>query len=517
MCGSGWPDDVRCPTRLAIRSARAPNAAPNARNCQMDAIADATKVKRLTHRETLLIVLGMLLPIFMGSLDQTILASALPTIGRDLRDAHDLPWLITAYLLASTAVIPLYGKIADIHGRAFALRIAIALHLAGSLVCALAPSLPVLILGRGLQGIGGGGLASMGMVVLGDVAAPRERGRYYAYFAVTYTTAGACGPALGGFLADHLHWSAIFWLNVPLALAALVVTATLLRGLPRYERPHRLDVPGVVLIVAASVSCMLGLNLAGSRLPWTSLPVLMLFAAALIVGALFVLRLFTAREPLIPISVLRDPVVRCAVVANAFGWGSIVALNIFLPSYLQSVIGLSATDAGLSLMVLMVTLNVSAGLTSQLLCRVTRYKRLPMAGLAIAIAALLILAWRAESLDLTWFELLLILIGAGFGPLPSLTQVAVQNCVARHQLGISMGAMNFSRNLLATILVAAFGAIVLGGAAAVDQGPTPAAVTAVWQHGAAAQAFARVFYADAACIAIALIAVVLMAERPLQE
>ncbi len=475
----------------------------------MDAIADATKVKRLTHRETRLIVVGMLLPIFMASLDQTILASALPTIGRDLDDAHDLPWLITAYLLASTAMIPLYGKIADIRGRAFALYIGIAVHLAGSLLCALAPSMLVLILGRGLQGIGGGGLASMGMVVLGDVAAPRERGRYYAYFAVTYTTAGACGPALGGFLADHLHWSAIFWINIPLGLAALAVTSTLLRGLPRHERPHRLDVIGAVLIVAASVSFMLGLNLAGVRFPWTSLPILTLFAFALIVGALFVLRLIAAPEPLIPVSVLLDPVVRYAFIANAFGWGSIVGLNIFLPSYLQTVIGLTPTDAGLSLMVIMVTLNISAGLAGQVLCRVTHYKTLPMIGLVVTIAAVLILGWRAESLDLWWFELLLILIGAGFGPLPSLTQVALQNTVERHQLGISMGAMNFSRSLLATILVAAFGAIVLAGTAAVDQGPSALS--------AAAQAYARVFYADAGCIAIALIAVVLMAERPLQE
>src|SRR6267154_2384649 len=257
----------------------------------MDAIADTTKLKRLTHRETLLIVLGMLLPIFMGSLDQTSLASALPTIGRDLGDAHDLPWLITAYLLSSTAIIPLYGKIADIRGRAFALRIAIAVHLAGSLICSLAPSMLVLILGRALQGIGGGGLSSMGMVVLGDVAAPRERGRYYAYFAVTYTTAGACGPALGGFLADHLHWSAIIWINIPLGLAAMAVTSTLLRGLPRHERPHRLAVIGAVLIVAASVSFMLGLNLAGIRFPWSSFPIIALFGSALIAGALFVARL----------------------------------------------------------------------------------------------------------------------------------------------------------------------------------------------------------------------------------
>jgi MFS family permease len=486
----------------------------------MDAIADATKVRRLTHRETLLIVLGMLLPIFMGSLDQTILASALPIIGRDLGNAHDLPWLITAYLLASTAIIPLYGKVADIHGRAFALRIAIAVHFAGSLLCALAPSMLVLILGRALQGLGGGGLASMGMVVLGDVAAPRERGRYYAYFAVTYTTAGACGPALGGFLADHLHWSAIFWINLPLGLAALAVTSTLLRGLPRHERPHRLDVIGAALIVAASVSFMLGLNLAGIRFPWSSLPIVALFCFALIVGALFVLRLITAPEPLIPIAVLRDPVVRCAVIANGFGWASIVGLNIFLPSYLQTVIGLTPTDAGLSLMVIMVTLNTSAGLASQILGRVTHYKTLPMIGLLVTIAAVMVLGWRAETLDLWWFEILLILIGAGFGPLPSLTQVAVQNVVARHQLGISLGAMNFSRNLLATILVAGFGAIVLAGTASLDQDPAaPAALTAVWHHGGAgvAQAYARVFYADAFCLAVALIAVVLMAERPLQE
>jgi predicted MFS family arabinose efflux permease len=292
------------------------------------------------------------------------------------------------------------------------------------------------------------------------------------------------------------------------------VTSTLLRGLPRHERPHRLDVIGLVLVVAASVPFMLGLNLAGARFPWSSLPILALFGFALIVAGLFVLRLMTAPEPLIPIAVLREGVVRCAFVASAFGWGSIVGLNIFLPSYLQTVVGLTATDAGLALMVLMVTLNISAGFAGQVLCRVTRYKALPMGALALTIAAVAMLGWRAESLDLWEFELLLILIGTGFGPLPSLTQVAVQNTVPRHQLGISMGAMNFSRSLLATILVAAFGAIVLAGTAAVDQGASAAA--AALQHAAAAQAFARVFYADAACIAIALIAVVLMAERPLQ-
>jgi len=265
----------------------------------MDAYAEHRAGEALTHRQAVLIVLGVLLPTFMGSLDQTILATALPTIGRDFGDTHSLPWLITAYLLASTASIPLYGKVADIHGRRFTLRIAILTYMAGSFVCALAPSMLVLIFGRVLHGLGGGGLSSMGMIVLGDLVSPKERGRYYGYFSVTYTTAGGCGPLLGGLIADHLHWSVIFWINIPMGLAALAITTSLLRRLPRYDRPHLLDFIGAALIVSASVSFMLALNVASVRYAWTSPPVLALFAVALTMGSLFVLRLLTAPEPLI--------------------------------------------------------------------------------------------------------------------------------------------------------------------------------------------------------------------------
>ena len=153
----------------------------------------------LPHRDARIIIIGMMLPVFMGSLDSTILATALPAIGRDLGHVNDLPWLITTYLIAATASTPLYGKISDIRGRRFVTLIAVSTYMAGSLICALAPSMAVLILGRVVHGLGGGGLTSTGMVVLGDVAAPKERARYYAYFSIVYTTAGACGPALGGF------------------------------------------------------------------------------------------------------------------------------------------------------------------------------------------------------------------------------------------------------------------------------------------------------------------------------
>ena len=470
----------------------------------MDAQVERREAEPLTHRETLLIVFGVLLPTFMGSLDQTILASALPTIGRELGDVHSLPWLITAYLLASTATIPLYGKIADIHGRRFTLRIAILIYLAGSLVCALAPNMLVLIFGRVLHGLGGGGLSSMGMIVLGDLVSPKERGRYYTYFSLTYTTAGGCGPALGGFIADHLHWSVIFWINIPMGLAALAITSSLLRRLPRHERPHRLDIVGAVLIVLASVSFMLALNTAGVRFPWTSPPILALLAVALLMGGFFVVRLLTAPEPLIPVSILTHPIVRYAIAANAFGWGSIIGLNIILPIYLQGVMGLSPTSAGLSLIVFMVALNTSAGLAGQVLGRVRHYKLLPMLGVLVSTAAVATLGWRAESMTPLSFELLVIVIGMGFGPLPSLTSVAMQNVVPRHQLGISIGTMNFSRNLYATILIAVFGAIVAASASA----DSPLG---------GAEAFGRAFFVAAASLAIAFVALVLMEQKPLQS
>jgi MFS family permease len=484
----------------------------------MDARVEETPHKSLSHKEARPIVIGMMLPVFMGSLDNTNLATALPTIGRELGDVHSLPWLITAYLLASTAVVPLYGKIADIYGRRFTLRIAVAIYMAGSLLCALAPNMLTLILARALHGLGTGGLSSMGAIVLGDVVAPKERGRYYAYFAVVYTTAGACGPALGGFFSDYLHWSAIFWFNIVLGLCAIAFTLPLMKRLPRHERPHRLDVIGAILIVCASVSFMLALNLASVSGGWTSPTILALFAVALVLGVLFLLRLTTAPEPLIPIVVLRDRSVRCAITAHACGWGAIAGLNIFLPMYLQTVVGLTPTTAGLTLIMLMIALNVSAGLSGYVIGRVVHYKLLPMIGLVVAISAILVLAWRVDSLNLITFQILLFLIGTGFGPTPGLSQVALQNSVARHQLGISVGTMTFSRNLLSTFLIAVFGAIVAGVTVRAGQAAPGALGAALTQDAAmAAQAYRLVFFAVAATMALAFVATLLLEEKPLQS
>jgi sugar phosphate permease len=255
---------------------------------------------------------------------------------------------------------------------------------------------------------------------------------------------------------------------------------------------------------------MLALTLGGARYPWLSGQILGLAAGALALGVLFVIRLRTAPEPLIPISILSDPVARCALTANTFGWAPIVGLNIFMPMYLQSVLGMSATSAGLSLMVIMVTLNTSAGLTGQLIGRVTHYKRVPMLGLVLAIVTLVTMGWQASALTPWSVEVLLAVLGIGFGPVPPLAMVALQNTVEVHHLGTAVGTLGFTRNLCATMMVAVFGAIVLAGSA----GELPRGIDGL---AIPAEGFARIFYASAASLMISLVALLLMEEKPLRS
>jgi EmrB/QacA subfamily drug resistance transporter len=477
------------------------------------AAAVRTEPQPLTHREKRLIVISMMLPVFLGSVDQAILASALPTIGRSLGDMHNLPWLITAFLIASTALTPLYGKFADIHGRRAAMLIGLCIYMAGSLVAAASPNMLMLICGRVIQGCGAGGLTVTANMILGDIAAPKDRGKYYTYFSIAFTTAGGSGPALGGWISDHMHWQVIFLWNFPLCVLAVVLALTVLRRLPRHERPHRLDFIGAILVMAASSTFMLALNLGGVRYPWVSSPILALLICALALGAGFVARLLTALEPLIPITVLSDRAAGLAIAAHSFGWGSIVCLNVFLPMYLQSALGWSPTSSGLSLMILMVTLNVSAGLSSQMLGRVRHYKLLPLCFLVVGVSAVVALALSAATMTSGKFEVILFLIGIGFGPTAPLTQVALQNTVPIHDLGAALGTMNFARTLVGTVLIAIFGAVVLANV------PVGAPVDTL-SHGILAgtsvATFATVFLAIAGTLAAAFFSLVLLEEKPLE-
>src|SRR6266446_8736853 len=307
----------------------------------------------LDHAAARRIVVGVLLTMMLAALDQVTVATALPTIATSLGDVDNMSWVVTANLLCATAATPFYGKLSDIHGRRAMMLIAIGVYAAGSLACALAPSMLTLIFGRALQGLGGGGLMPLVQTIIGDVAAPRDRPRYQAYTSSTFIVSTVAGPVLGGFIAQYFHWSWIFWLNLPLCALAYAFSHTVLQHLPRHERPHELDVLGAVLMLGAAIPLILALSWGGRRYSWSSPELLTLLAVSAVLWTLFAYRVMTAGEPFIPINVLRDGAIRVGTIAGCFAVGMMIALTVVLPLYAQLVLGLSVSASSATIVALM--------------------------------------------------------------------------------------------------------------------------------------------------------------------
>ncbi len=483
----------------------------------VDASLRAAPPARMSHADVRTIFFGLMLAAFLAALNQTIIATALPTVGRYFADFENLSWLVTSYLLTSTAVAPLYGKLSDIYGRRAMMLMAIGLFIAGSVACAAAPNMTMLILGRGLQGIGGGGILPLSQAVIADVVAPRERGRYQAYMGVVWVTSGVGGPVLGGLLAEHLHWSLIFWINVPIGLAAAALTHRNLKRIPQHQRKHQLDVLGAVLMMASAIPLLLALTWGGSRYSWQSPEVLGLIAASLILTVLFGWRLTRAPEPFLPLSVLNNPVMRMGTASASLSMGVSIALTIFVPLYFEVVHKLTATESGLALIPLALTTPGSL-LSGQAMLHWKRYKWLPVGFLIASLVALAILAWRPD-LSLLSVLVLLGVVGTATGTVYPVTTVSIQNALPHHQVGVAMGALNFFRSLASAFVVAAMGAILL-----TSMGATPergggisllaANVTAAGVD--VASMFRWVFLAALVFLALSLIALMLMEERPLR-
>jgi MFS family permease len=466
----------------------------------------------LHHTAARRIIVGILLTMLLAALDQVMVATALPTIAASLGDLENLSWVVTANLLCATAVTPLYGKLSDIHGRRTMLLIAISVYAAGSLWCALAPTMLALIFGRALQGLGGGGLMPLVQTIIGDVASPRDRPRYQAYTSSTFIVSTVAGPLLGGFIAQHFHWSWIFWLNLPLCALAYVFTHNVLQQLPRHERPHKLDVLGAILMVGAAIPLMLALNWGGRRYAWSSPELMALLAGSAALWALFAWRVVTAGEPFIPLAVLRDGAMRVGTVAGFFVVGMMIALTIVMPLYAQLALGLSVSASAWAIVALQGGATLTSVVGGRLLVRFTHYKRVPVIGLLLSIAGLAPLAMAPTGFSPAAALGLIALVGFGLGPTFPFTVVVVQNAVALHELGIATGAMNFFRALGATFIVALFGAIVLAGAPVI--GGT--SVGTLLAAPDAAQTFRLVFAVAILCLTIALASILALEERPLR-
>jgi MFS family permease len=348
--------------------------------------------------------------------------------------------------------------------------------------------------------------------IIGDVASPRDRPRYQAYTSSTFIVSTVGGPILGGFIAEHLHWSWIFWFNLPLCGLAFLLTHNVLQRLPRHDRWHSLDVLGMALMVGAAIALMLALTWGGRRYAWGSPQILALLVASITLWVLFAWRVMTAEEPFIPLSVLRDGATRVGTMTAFFAVGVVIALTIVLPLYAQLALGLSVSESAWAIIALQGAATVTSVVGGRLLVRFTHYKRIPLVGLLLSIAALVPLAIAPTGLS-SWAALgLIALVGLGLGPTFPFTVVVVQNAVALHQLGVATGTMNFFRALGSTFIVSCFGAIVLAGAPVVRGLSTGAVLAGV----DAAEAFRWVFAATIGCLVVALASVLALEERPLR-
>jgi EmrB/QacA subfamily drug resistance transporter len=478
---------------------------------------DMSPPKVISHEQRRDVVIGVLVAMMLAALDQTIVAPALPTIGASLGDADFLGWVISVYLLTGTAVTPLYGKLSDIYGRRPIMSLALGVFTFGSILCALAPSMPIIILGRAVQGLGGGGLVALAQTVIADVVPPRERSRYVVYISTVWATSSVAGPILGGFFAQHLSWSLIFWINLPIGALAFFMTHTRLKGLPQIRRNHRLDVLGAALITSATIAFMLVLTLGGARLAWMSPTILTLGVAGCLLAAALFVHLRRAPEALIPLDIFRNEVMGTATASIFFSMFAFIGSTVYLPIYLEFVMGKDSTVAGAGLIALVGGSVVGATVAGRMMPRVVHYKRLAVAGLVLAIAAMAAMALFAGSLGFWEAEALVLALGVGVGPLFPTATVSVQNAADPRDLGIATATLAFLRTFGSAVGVALMGAVLIGFGVVTDAGLAHGggAFDPVLAKQAGA-AFSVMFGLQAVALVVSLGCFLLMEERPLR-
>lgn len=436
--------------------------------------------------------IGLLL--LLASLDQTIVSTALPTIVSDLGGLDHLSWVVTAYILASTVVAPLYGKLGDLYGRRNMVFLSVGLFLFGSALCGIAGSMTFLIVSRAIQGLGGGGLFVLALSVVGDVIAPRDRGKVQGVFAAVFSLSSVAGPLLGGWFVEAFSWHWIFFINIP--LGAIAVAAFAVGFAPRGVRTrHAVDWAGAATLSIALASLTLVTSLGGHALDWVSPEALGLIALALGTGALFLWIEHRAPEPILPPMLLRQNVF---MVTSAIGFitgATIFGAVTFLPIYLQIALGHSPTVSGLMLIPMTAGILTASTLAGRRMTHTGRYRSLPIIGTALMAIGALLVTRIATDTGALQFGLSIAVLGLGLGCIFPVVTTAVQNTVPREVLGTATAASVMFRQIGGSLAVAVFGALFASGVAAhlpdglaggVEIGPAMAAALAPEQKAALA-------------------------------
>jgi EmrB/QacA subfamily drug resistance transporter len=411
----------------------------------------------VTHRQVLIILSGLLLGMLLAALDQTIVSTAMPRIVGDLGGLNRIAWVTTAYLLASTVTTPLWGKLGDLFGRKWLFQAAIVIFVGGSALSGLSQSMLELILFRALQGLGGGGLMVLAQASIADVVPPRERGRYQGYFGGVFGTASVVGPLLGGFLTDNFSWRWVFYINLPIGIAALVVTSIVLPNTIASGRP-RIDYAGFAALSLAVSGLVLVSTWGGVEYAWGSPTILGLIAATVVALVVFVLLERSAAEPMIPPRLFtKRTFVVAAGVSFIIGFGMFGSI-IYLPLFLQLVTGASATNSGLSMLPLMGGLLTTSIVSGQLISRTGRYKIFPVVGTALASLGMFLLSTMDAHTPRLVASLWMIVLGAGIGMVMQVMVLVVQNSVQRSDLGVGTSTVSFLRSVGGSVGVSLFGA-----------------------------------------------------------
>ncbi|SCL57331.1 drug resistance transporter, EmrB/QacA subfamily [Micromonospora citrea] len=417
-----------------------------------------TEAPALDGRQIRLLMFGLMTGMLLAALDQTIVGTALPTIVGELGGINHYSWVVTAYLLASTASTPLYGKMADLYGRRPVFLFSIGTFLLGSLLAGLSQDMTQLIVTRGIQGLGAGGLMTLAFTIISDVVSPRERGRYQGLFGAVFGLSSVAGPLVGGYFAET-DWRWIFYVNVPLGILAILVCSRVLRLIPFTRRDHAIDWLGAALLVAGVSCLLLALSWGGNEYAWGSGVIVGLFVAGAVLGVLFVLQEARVAEPILPLRLFRSATF---ALANSAGFvlglvmfGSII----FIPLYLQIVKGASPTRSGLLMLPMMAGVIVTSVLTGRAMSRIGRYKWFPVAGAAVLLVGMLLFT-RLEVGTSLWVAFgFMVVIGVGLGLCMQSLILAVQNAVSMRDLGAGTSAATFFRSLGGSFGVAILGAV----------------------------------------------------------
>lgn len=509
----------------------APSVLPDAIDPQ--AFSDAAPV--FTHEQILRVVVGILLCILLAAIDQTVVVPAVPSIAADLNGFSHLSWIVTAYLLTSTVATPIYGKLSDIYGRRALLLPAIVLFVVASMLCGFAQNLMQLIIARALQGLGGAGLMAMAQASIADVVSPRERGRYQGYMAGTWGVASVAGPILGGWMTDYFSWRWIFWINLPIGIAAYLLSSSALKMLVTNKRPARIDYVGSALLAVFTTATLLVMSWGGSEYAWTSPTILGLAAGAMMLLVLLVLQERSNGDPLLPPRLFANGVFSRGVLIAALNSGAMFGATFLLPLFFQLVRGADASLSGTLIVPYLAANCVGAFTGGQIARRLGRVKILIQLGVAATIIGFGLLA----TIDATTPPLLsvayMLVVGLGIGVVMPCTLVMVQNAADRRDVGSATGAFLFLRSmggavgstLTGVMLAGQFAAGVASGGITVpiDLGSlrvvpgvatTLDAATQVAAHAALSGAFHAAFAICAVLVALALICTWRLVDQPLR-